>query len=94
MLTLKMYLPVGKSSAHTEQKLNFSIKDFFNKCDLIRRKLRIGSHLLKKSLMENFIFGAATVASIIWSTQSNDREYFGFESFTLLKPVKYKYSIS
>ena len=34
----------------------FTIKDFFSKCDQIRRKLRICSHLLKKSLMENFIF--------------------------------------
>ena len=31
-------------------------KDFFNKCDQISRKLRILSHLLNKSLMENFIF--------------------------------------
>ena len=36
----------------------FSIKDFFSKCDQIHRKLRILSHLLKKSLMENFIFCA------------------------------------
>ena len=36
--------------------MNFSIKDFYSKCDQIRRKLRIWSHLLKKSLMENFIF--------------------------------------
>ena len=35
-----------------------SIKDFFSKCDQIRKKLRIWSHLLKKSLMENFIFCA------------------------------------
>ena len=42
----------------TAQKLKFSIKDFFSKCDRIRRKLRIWSHLLKKSLMENFIFCA------------------------------------
>ena len=40
----------------TAQKMKFSIKDFFSKCDQIRRKLRISSHLLKKSLMENFIF--------------------------------------
>ena len=40
------------------QKMNFSTKDFFSKCDQIRRKLRIWSHLLKKSLMENFIFCA------------------------------------
>ena len=41
------------------QKKAFSIKDFFSKCDHIRRKLHIWSHLLKKSLMENFIFCAA-----------------------------------
>ena len=37
--------------------MKFSIKDFFSKCDQIRSKLRIWSHLLKKSLLENFIFG-------------------------------------
>ena len=42
----------------TAQKMKFAIKDFFSKCDQIRRKLRIWSHLLKKSLMENFIFCA------------------------------------
>ena len=31
--------------------MKFSIKRFFSKCDQIRRK-----HLLKKSLIENFIF--------------------------------------
>ena len=41
--------------------MKFSIKDFFSKCDLIRRKLRIWLHLLKKSLMENFIFCAVKV---------------------------------
>ena len=40
----------------TTQKIKFFIKDFFSKCDQIRRKLRIWSHLLKKSLNENFIF--------------------------------------
>ena len=39
-------------------KMNFSVKDFFSKCDQIRRKLRIWSNLLKKSLTENFIFCA------------------------------------
>ena len=42
----------------TAQKLKFSMKDFFSKCDHIRRKMWIWSHLLKKSLMENFIFCA------------------------------------
>ena len=40
----------------TAQKMKFSIKDFFSECDQIRSFLRIWSHLLKKSLMENFIF--------------------------------------
>ena len=33
-----------------------SIKDLYSKCNQIRRFLRIWSHSLKKSLMENFIF--------------------------------------
>ena len=36
--------------------MKFFIKDFFSKCDQILKKLRVWSHLLKKSLMENFIF--------------------------------------
>ena len=32
----------------TAQKMKFSIKDFFSKCDQIRSFLRIWSHLLKK----------------------------------------------
>ena len=54
-----MYKKHGKNYAsYTAQKLRFSIKDFFSKCDQIHRKLRIWSHLLKKPLMENFNFGA------------------------------------
>ena len=34
------------------------MKDFFSKCDQIRRNLRIWSHLLKKSIMQNLIFCA------------------------------------
>ena len=41
--------------------MKLSVKDFFSKCDQIRRKMWIWSHLLKKSLMENFIFCAVTV---------------------------------
>ena len=46
----------AKLPFYTAQKMRFSIKDFFSKCDQIRSFLRIWSHLLKKSLMENFIF--------------------------------------
>ena len=40
---------------YTAQKMKFSVNDFINKRDQIRRKLRIWSHLLKKSLMGNFL---------------------------------------
>ena len=48
---------------HTAQKMKFPIKNFFSKQDQIRRKLRIWSHLLKKSLTENFIFCAVSLVS-------------------------------
>ena len=55
---------VGKlCSLHAAQKMKFSVKDFFSKCDKIRRKLRIWSHLLKKYLMENFIFCAVLLTT-------------------------------
>ena len=38
--------------------MKFLIYDFFNKCDQIRSFLRIWSHLLKKSSVENFSFCA------------------------------------
>ena len=43
--------------------MKFSIKDFFSKCDQILSFLRIWSHLLKKSSMENFIFCAVSTES-------------------------------
>ena len=46
---LEMYLVLHK---------NFLINGYFNKCDQIRSFLWIWSHLLKKSLRENFIFYA------------------------------------
>ena len=45
-------------------KNEVSIKDFFSKCDQIRRKLRIWSHLVKKSLMENSIVCAVNSNNI------------------------------
>ena len=43
-------------TGRTTQKVKFSMKDFFSKYDQIRSFLWIQSHLLKKSLIENFIF--------------------------------------
>ena len=59
--SLLMKMPAKISSItryYTTQKIKFSIKDFFSKCDQIRSFLRIWSHLLKKSFMKNFIFCA------------------------------------
>ena len=49
----------------TEQKMKFSIKDFFSKCDEIRRKLWIWLHLLKKCFIENFFFCAVSVSLLV-----------------------------
>ena len=48
----------------------FSIKNFFSKCNQIRRKLRIWSHLLKKCLMEKFIFCAVALKVQITPTKT------------------------
>ena len=49
---------MAETAPSTAQKVKSFIKDFFSKWDQIRRKLPIWSHLLKISLMENFIFCA------------------------------------
>ena len=46
----------GIGIANTVQKMQFSIKSFSSKCDRSHRNLRNWSHLLKKSLLKNFIF--------------------------------------
>ena len=53
LLTLKI---AQHNTTIIAQKVKYVIKDFFSKCVQFRRKLRILSHLLNKSLMENFIF--------------------------------------
>ena len=50
---LKWKLDFGSKTA---QKMKFSIKNFFSRCDQIPSFPWIWLHLLKKSLMENFIF--------------------------------------
>ena len=44
------------------RKVKFPIDDFFSKCEQMGSFLRIWSHLLKKSSMENFIFCAVLIA--------------------------------
>ena len=52
------------------QKIKFSIKDFFSKCDQIRSFLRIWSHLLKKSSVEKFIY---LCSDLFENCKKNDR---------------------
>ena len=51
-------------SIMTGKKMKFFIKDFFRKCDQIRSFLRIWSHLLNKSLMENLLFCAVHISTM------------------------------
>ena len=66
--------------------MKFFVKDFFGKCDQIRSFLRICSHLLKKSLMENFIF----LCSVSHNTSSSSflnffkRKFFFYNLFPFL----------
>ena len=62
---LKIYAFLSWTTS-SAQKVKFSIKNFFGKCDQICRFLRIWSHLLKKSLIENFIFCTVLSKSKRW----------------------------
>ena len=65
LLVLVLYSSLGwlcLFQTFAAQKMKFFIKDFLSKYDEIRSFLRIWSHLLKKSLMENFIFCAVVVS--------------------------------
>ena len=62
VITSRMRKSVQYTPSHYKfqhcTKNEVSIKYFFSKCDQIRSFLWIWSHLLKKSLMKNFIFCA------------------------------------
>ena len=81
--------------AVTAQKMKFSIKDFFSKWDQIRSFLRIWPHLLKKSLMENFIFSAVSVEGDISvdSQKQLKRDDFFVTSLRRLEHISKKISI-
>ena len=60
----------------TALKMKFSIKDFFSKCDQIRR-------ILKKSLMENFIF-CAVWTSIVAALEKLNFPGYPFKTMPVL----------
>ena len=53
---------------NTAQKMKFSIKDFFSKCDQICKFLRIWSHLLKKYNGKPHFFAQCNVTSSVESS--------------------------
>ena len=63
----------------TAQKMKFSINDFFSKCDQICSFLQNWSHLLKKSLMENFIFCAVDIFAIIKKIYIKTTKHFSIK---------------
>ena len=63
---LILNLPMKELRKSAAQKMKFSIKDIFSKCDQILRNLRIWSHLLKKSLMENFFLCSALMENFLF----------------------------
>ena len=74
------FLRLSEFPDFTAQKMKFSIKYFFSKYDQIRRKLRIWSHLLRKSLMENFIFFAVFIwQSSLISFVIMQLDYIGYK---------------
>ena len=79
-----------KQSIHYfEQKRKFLLKGFFRKCDQICSFLRIWSHLLKKSLMEKFIFCALLVLLFYgWLWMDGSEVYLHFKHQPC-KMVKY-----
>ena len=79
-----------ESQLPLHKKMKFSIKDFFIKCDQIHRKL-LWSHLLKKSLMENFIFCAVYVdlwalCKLVCTMIDSTRFFRALSSFNPLVP--------
>ena len=65
----------------TAQKKKFSVQNFLGKCDQIGKNLQIWSHLMKKSVMENFIFWAVTFMFLTTSGTHN----FPYRSVILLQ---------
>ena len=62
----------------TEQKMKFSINDFFSKCDQIHMKLWIWSYLLKKYLMKTSFFVQCYSKYLVWRTT-------GFQNYCTIK---------
>ena len=65
LATAEIKLLLMFSHIITSQKMEFSIRDFFSKCNQIRWKLGIWSHLQKKPLIEIFIFLCSACRTLV-----------------------------
>ena len=63
------------------------MKGFFSTCDQIRSILRIWSHLMKKSLMENFIFCAVLIISEFGNKEEHHGRRLNFNDFFMASNV-------
>ena len=79
---------LNEAIIYTAQKMKFSIKDFLSKFDQIRSFLRIGSYLLKTSVMENFIFCAVLHQLFVHGLRKVNRYsgYLGSRYLTYFQP--------
>ena len=72
-------------------KMKFCIKDFFSKCDQIHSFLQIWSRLLKKPLMENFIFCAVYVTTFFFLLNIFNGNWFFFRLLDWYSSFKYRH---
>ena len=79
-----------KKKITPQKKKKISIKDFFSKCDQIHRFLRIWSHLLKKSLIENFIFCAVLATGGCYKNSALRQKKFGKEQLYFHFPYPFR----
>ena len=77
-----------KKLSLTAQWLKFSNKDSFSKCEQIRKKLWIWSHLLKKSLLENFNF-----CTVVVSIRSVRSETFSYKNLSIVTSMNANISL-
>ena len=73
MLFFQIFYLIFILFSHHCLKMKFPVKNFFGKCYQIRSFLRFWSHLLRKSLTENFIF--CVVHCLVKSLTINKNNY-------------------
>ena len=78
-------IPKLSDTTFTTQKMEFVIKYFFSKCG--RRKLQIWLHLLRKFLMENFIFCSVFLLKCVHFNNQGQSKYIWLNQGTLRRKV-------